>query len=233
MRPVDNSAAAASVAYDEVKRRIVETIYKPGTKLSEARLVDELGLGRSPIRTAFSRLQAEGWLAVSPQSGSYVRALSEQEIREIFETRLLLETHVTRLAAKNMDEVRLKKLRAAFRRLAPRGRVQDDGVFDDFNELDSMFHSAIYEAAGNGLMTSILMNLLEKVRWIKKSFPSTPGRMKLSFAEIEGVLESLEKRDPASAAQRMREHIGNAADFARHFREERSGARRPATTSTS
>lgn len=233
MRAVDNSAAAASVAYDEVKRRIIDLVYSPGTKLSEARLVEELGLGRSPIRTAFSRLQAEGWLAVSPQSGSYVRALSEQEIREIFDTRLLLETHVTRLAAKNMDEAQLKKLRTAFRRLAPRGRAAAGEIVDDFNALDSMFHAAIYEAAGNALMTSILMNLLEKVRWIKQSFPSTPKRWRASFAEIEGVLESLEKRDAGEAAQRMREHIGNAADFARHFREEGGGARRARTTSTS
>ncbi len=232
MRAADNSAAAASVAYEEVKRRIIELVYAPGTKLSEARLVEELALGRSPIRTAFSRLQAEGWLAVSPQSGSYVRALSEQEIREIFETRLLLETHVTRLAAKNMDEAQLGKLRTAFRRLAPRGRTPEGDVFDDFNALDSMFHAAIYEAAGNGLMTSILMNLLEKVRWIKQSFPSTPKRWRVSFAEIEGVLGALEKRDAATAAQRMREHIGNAAGFARHFREE-GGRRRRATPSTS
>lgn len=217
MRAAEQSAASARVAYDEVKRRIIELVYAPGTKLSEARLVEELDLGRSPIRTAFSRLQAEGWLAVSPQSGSYVRALSGQEIGEIFDTRLLLETHVTRLAAKNMGEAQLKRLRTAFRRLAPRGRAPGGELFDDFNELDSMFHSAIYEAAGNRLMTSILMNLLEKVRWIKKSFPSTPKRMRVSFAEIERVLESLENRDAAGAAQRMREHIGNAADYAQHF----------------
>jgi DNA-binding GntR family transcriptional regulator len=75
-------------------------------------------------------------------------------------------------------------------------------------------------------MTGILMNLLEKVRWIKKSFPSTPRRMKISFGEIERVLESLEKRDAEKAAQRMREHIGNAADFARQFREKTARARR-------
>jgi GntR family transcriptional regulator, rspAB operon transcriptional repressor len=222
MRAPENPAAAATLAYDEVKRRIIELEYEPGAKLSEARLVDELGHGRSPIRTAFSRLQAEGWIAVSPQSGTYVRSLSEKEIGDIFETRLLLETHVTRTAAANMDAERLRKLRVAFRRLAPHGKAFESDIFDDFNELDSMFHSSIYEAAGNTLITAILLNLLEKVRWIKKSFPSTPKRMKLSFAELERVLESLEDRDPEKAAQRMREHIGNAADFAADVRKQRA-----------
>ena len=207
-------------AYEEIKRRIVDLVYAPGTKLSEARLGEELGYGRSPIRSAFARLQAEGFIAVSPQSGTYVRALTEQEIRDIIDCRLLLETHVTRLAARNMEAEQLRRLRVAFRRLAPQGRELSSDVFEDFNELDSMFHATIYQAAGNETMTGILSNLLEKVRWIKKSFPSTPKRMKLSFTEIERVLEALEERDADAAAQRMREHIGNAADFAASFRKE-------------
>ena len=215
--PIDNPASAA---YEEIKRRIIDLAYAPGTKLSEARLVEELGYGRSPIRTAFARLQAEGFIAVSPQSGTYVRALTDREIRDIIDCRLLLETHVTRLAAKNMEAEQLRRLRVAFRRLAPQGREFSQDVFEAFNELDSMFHTTIYEAAGNETMTGILFNLLEKVRWIKRSFPSTPKRMKLSFTEIERVLEALEARDPDAAAQRMREHIGNAADFAASFRKE-------------
>ena len=228
MKIPDNSAAAAIQAYEEVKRRIIDLVYAPGTKLSEARLVDELGFGRSPIRTAFARLQGEGFIAVTPQSGTYVRALTEKEIGDIFETRLLLESHVTRLAAERIEPERLRRLRVAFRRLAPQGRVLDEGIFDDFNELDSMFHSNIYEAAGNEVMHGMLLNLLEKVRWIKKSFPSTPRRMKLSFAELERVLEALEEGDGEAAAQRMREHIGNAADFAAEFRKQKARKQRAA-----
>ena len=224
----DNSAAASRLAYEEIKRRIIDLAYPPGTKLSEARLVDELGHGRSPIRSAFARLQAEGFIAVSPQSGTYVRALTEQEIKDIIDCRLLLETHVTRLAAERIDAEQLRRLRVAFRRLAPQGKEFAQEIFDDFNELDSMFHSTIYQAAGNETMAGILLNLLEKVRWIKKSFPSTPKRMRLSFTELERVLEALEERDPDAAAQRMREHIGNAADFAANFRKEAARKQRAA-----
>jgi DNA-binding GntR family transcriptional regulator len=214
MRNTRAPAAAATLAYDEVKRRIIDCAYAPGTKLSEARLAEEMGYGRSPIRTAFSRLQAEGWIEVNPQSGTYVRAPSEAEIRDIFETRLLLETHVTHAAARNIDAEELRRLRVAFRRLAPRGNEGGGGVVEDFNELDSLFHSTIYRAAGNEIVTSILLNLLDKARWLKSVFPSPPKRWKLAFAEIERVLASLEARDAEKAARLMREHIGNAADFA-------------------
>ena len=111
---------------------------------------------------------------MTPQSGTYVRALTEKEIADIFETRLLLESHVTRLAAARIEPERLRRLRVAFRRLAPHGRGFDESIFDDFNELDSMFHSNIYEAAGNDVMSGLLLNLLEKVRWMRS--PSPPRR---------------------------------------------------------
>lgn len=212
---VPESSAVATLVYNEIKQRIISLHYPPGEKLSEARLADELGCGRSPIRTAFAQLKNDGWIAVSPQSGTYVKAVSEQEIHDIFEYRLLLETHVTRQAATHITEDTLRKLRTSFRRLAPQGDSDfDQDVFDDFNELDSMFHSTIYRTAGNALMTDSLLNLLDKVRWLKKMTPSPPQRMKESFAELEGILDAFEARDAELAAERMRAHIGNAADFA-------------------
>lgn len=212
---VPDSSAVATHAYNEIRQRIIDLKYLPGTRLSEARLAEELGLGRSPIRTAFTRLKSEGWIDISPQSGTYVRAPSEEEIREIFEFRILLEIHVTKLAAENISTGELQRLRKMFRRFAPEND-QEIGAdtFEDFNELDSLFHATIYGAAGNRLMTGALLNLLEKVKWLKKSAPSTPQRMKQWFLELERILDALEARDPEKAASCMRDHIGNAADFA-------------------
>jgi len=212
--------------YEEIKKRIIELRYPPGTKLSEARLAEELGCGRSPVRSAFARLRSEGWMDVSPQSGTYVRSLTEKEIHDLFDCRLLLETHVTRLAARNMDAEEVRKLRVALRRLKPRGNGEPaQDVFDDFNEFDSMFHATIYRAAGNEVIAEILLNLLEKAQWLKKSSPSTPRRMKLWFAELERVLEAIEARDADRAAEKMRLHIGNAADFGAQARRQRAGVR--------
>lgn len=224
---VPESSAVATLVYNEIKQRIIGLHYPPGEKLSEARLADELGCGRSPIRTAFAQLKNDGWIAVSPQSGTYVKSVTEQEIHDIFEYRLLLETHVTRLACTHFTDEALRRLRTAFRRLAPPGDAEfGPDVFDDFNELESMFHSTIYRTAGNALMTESLLNLLDKVRWLKKMTPSPPPRMKESFAELESILDAFEARDPELAAQRMRAHIGNAADFAA-ARRSRQHADRP------
>ena len=211
---IPDSAAAATRAYEAIKGRIIECAYAPGTKISEARLVDELGVGRSPIRSALARLRSEGWVDVSPQSGSYVKELTQQEMQEIFDFRLLLETHVARLAAKNITDEQLRRLRVGLRRTKPlAGDRYDQVTFDEFDSFDSVLHATIYQAGGNSLIGSVLQNLLEKAQWLKKSTPSTPARMKTWFGELGRIIEALEAHDPDLAAQRVREHIGHAANF--------------------
>jgi len=216
---IRDTAAAATLAYDAIKKRIIEYDYPPGSKLSEARLVDELGFGRSPIRSAFARLRSEGWIDVSPQSGTYVKALNEQEVKEIFEFRLLLETYVARMAAVKMTPEQLRKLRLGLRRLAPLdGEGFEQITFEEFDEFDSLVHAMMYQAAGNTLVSEVLLNLLEKAQWLKKTMTaSTPERMKIWFGELEKILEALEAHDPDLAAERMRDHIGHAADFELKF----------------
>ncbi|MGL4262910.1 MAG: GntR family transcriptional regulator, partial [Afipia sp.] len=143
----------AAIAYREIKRRITELVYKPGDKLSEVRIASELGFGRSPVRTAFSRLQSEGWIEISPQSGTFVRGLSDDEITEILETRMVLESHLAGLAAKKITQTELIQLRAAFSAFGK--RVSSDRL-DAYLELDLQFHLAVYKAAGNQLIAGIL-----------------------------------------------------------------------------
>ena len=223
MRMPDSSAAATR-AYDAIKRRIMDLAYPPGTKLSEVQLADELGLGRSPIRTAFARLQSEGWVTVSPQSGTYVKLLSEVEIAEIYDLRLLLETYATRQAALNMSAERIEELHREFRRRMPAKGERFHAQFDDINELDAMFHAAVYQSAGNALVRNILLNLFEKVTWLKKASPSSPERMREWGNELRRVLSALEKRDGDAAAKRMRDHIGHAADSGSQQRRHASTA---------
>lgn len=216
---IPDSSAAAALAYEEIKSRIINLRYPPGAKVSEVQLAEELGFGRSPVRTAFSRLQSEGWVTVSPQSGTYVKRLSEAEIGEIYDFRMLLETHAVRQAARNITPEQLRELRREFHRRMPQdGERFEERKFDDINALDAVFHATVYRAAGNALMTNVLLNLLEKVQWLKKTAPSSPERMQQWCAELQAVLEALEQRDPDTAVARMREHIDRAADSGSEYR---------------
>ncbi|HVZ45947.1 MAG TPA: GntR family transcriptional regulator [Ramlibacter sp.] len=224
-----DTSARAYAAYETIKKRIIESGFLPGSKLSEERLAGELGLGRSPIRSAFARLNSEGWIDISPQSGSYVRALGEREIAEIFELRLVLESHVTDLAARRITDEQLRKLQLALKRtkvVAAAGA--DKAAFDEIDAVDSMVHLTIYEAAGNALISRILLNLWEKAQWLKKLVsPSTPARMKSWIAELEGIVEALALHDPRLAVQRVCDHVQHGEQS--HQDSKAQGSRAAAT----
>jgi DNA-binding GntR family transcriptional regulator len=202
----------ANVVYHEIKRRIIELAYAPGDKLSEVRIAEELGVGRSPIRTALSRLQSEGWVEVLPQSGTFVKGLSTTEVAEIFEMRLILESHLAGLAAERISDDELRRLRLAFSAFG--SRVGKNRA-EEFLELDLMFHTAIYDAAGNRFIKRILIDLVDKVRWIRRTGERSVPRFEDALGEIKAIYKAIVARDSKAAAAAMHSHLENASKYRR------------------
>lgn len=211
--PLDNFGINPTVAaYNEIKRRIVELDFAVGEKLSEARLVSELGLGRSPIRTALARLQAEGWISVSPQSGTYVKALTQGDIDELTELRTLLEMHATAAAAMRISDAEIDRLTRAFAALGP---GIEAGDAEAFIALDTDVHGVIYAAAGNEMIAGILLDLRDKVEWIRRACSGSLQRVQDGYHELVAVFDELAARRPEPAAEAMRAHIQSAAAYCR------------------
>ena len=198
----------ADLAYERIKQGILALRYPPGEKLSEVRLASELQLGRSPIRSALSRLEGENWVKVYPQSGTFVREVDPREVEELAELRLLLETHTTRIAALHIGAAELEQLRREFDALKVKGA--EDHIAD-FWALDDHFHSTIYRVAGNRRIEEILRNLKDQIRWVRAATATLPGRVTESLLEMDRVLDAMEARNPDAAAEAMSRHIGNIA----------------------
>jgi DNA-binding GntR family transcriptional regulator len=200
---------ASFEAYEKIKRGILDLRYRPGEKLSETRLAEDLNLGRSPIRTALTRLAGEGWIKVLPQSGTFVRELSPQDVTDLAELRLLLEAHAAQRAAERIGPDDLNLLRTEFESLKAKGV---DGHFDEFLRLDDRFHTTLHRVAGNQRVAEILQNLRDQIHWIRVVNAIVPGRVAESLKEMDRVLFALERRDGEEAAKAMRQHIGNIAN---------------------
>lgn len=204
------SFSSAAAVYEEIKRRILALEFQPGEKLSEARLAAALHVNRSPLRTALARLQAEGWLTVSPQSGTYVRDLTSEDVLEVLEFRLLLETHVAGVAAQRISHGELARLTAAFEAFGD--ETTRDNI-DAYVALDHRLHLAIYEAAGNSLVRQTLLDLIDKALWVRRRTSQWPERNQESLREAREILAALKARDSARAADAMHRHISNIIAF--------------------
>lgn len=208
--PANTDTGTVGVVYREIKQRITERVYKPGDKLSEVKLAAEFGIGRSPVRTALARLQHEGWIEVLPQSGTFVRGLSDAEIVEILETRIMLESYLAGRAARTMDDADIAELRLAFTNF---GNQFGSGRIDEYLELDQLFHVAIYKAAASSIVADFLFNLIDKVRWIRRGSARNLKRFREAYAEIRLVLDAIEARNEEAASAAMRTHIENFLEF--------------------
>ena len=97
-------------AYEQIKELILNWTFTPGTFLSERRLAAQLGMSKTPVRSALERLANEGFVTISPQQGVVVREFSVEEIVDLFDIRIALETFVVKSLANRIDEAYVEKL---------------------------------------------------------------------------------------------------------------------------
>jgi len=207
---VRRATNASFSVYSHIKQSIIDLTYSPGQKLTESGLAETLGVGRSPIRTALARLESEGWVEVSPQSGTFVRALSAREIDELSELRGILEVHCIGLAAERISQKELSALEDAFREC--RTRIHQ-GDAEAFIQIDNQLHALSYRLSCNELIAETLTALRDKVEWIRRACAVSGERVLEGFGEIEAILEALVSHDADAARERMKKHIESAARF--------------------
>lgn len=135
-RPARRISLAEQAAL-ELEHRLVTLHYAPGSLLQEQRLVDDLGLGRTPVREAVLQIARTGLLQILPRKGLVVAAVSREELVQVLETRRVLERLLVIKAAERADTEQRQSLRALALELA---RVQDDvdSYFRFDRELDHL-----------------------------------------------------------------------------------------------
>lgn len=219
-----DDAGTASITYREIKRRIVDLYYDVGERLSETRLAEDLGVGRSPVRTALLRLKSEGWIDISPQSGTYIKALTPHEIREVADLRALLEMRAASDAAMRISDDILRELRAEF---IERERDVSHGNSDAFIAMDNRLHAAIYDVTDNSLIRNILLDLRDKVQWIRRVCAVSNERVQDGYKELDRILTALERHNEKEAALAMHDHVKSAAAFCEQLEVQKLQRRQP------
>src|SRR5690606_15671687 len=111
------SRIAVPQIYDDLRSQIVSISLKPGIGLSEARIAEQYGVSRTPVREAFKRLAEDGFLEVVPQVGTFVSRIDMQIIRDAHFVRETLECRIVELAAMRIDDAQRRELQENLRAL--------------------------------------------------------------------------------------------------------------------
>lgn len=196
-------------AYETIKARIIMCLYRPGEALSEAAVSSTLGIGRTPVRQAFDRLMRDGLVEVLPRKGIMVRPISQDEIRDMVEVRLLNEGFCARLAAQRATAGDIAALEANVARGVRASAISDVATL---MALDREFHAVISAAAGNAILGEILRALHEKAQRIWFVSLRAPEHHNRVVDQHGGIVDAIRSRDPDAAEAAVRAHIQSFAD---------------------
>jgi DNA-binding GntR family transcriptional regulator len=196
--------------YEELKGAIVDLRLAPGEPLREATLAERLGVSKTPIREALTRLEQEGLVETTSFKGAVVTRYSRQDLLEIYELRELLENAAVRAAAESMtepDRARLDRIARESRRLQ-RGQEDRAGLAALISEFDVV----LFDQVRNQRIQALIENLRAHLSRIGQLTAEIPGRIDASVNEHEKIVEAIAARDPVLAEQYMREHIRSVRD---------------------
>jgi DNA-binding GntR family transcriptional regulator len=192
-------------AYAEIKRGILGGVFPPGSFLAERQLAAGLGMSKTPVRAALERLEAEGFITVSPQKGIMIRDLTVHEIADHYEIRVALETYVVRTVAGRLTPDQGDRLQANLRAQAV---ARDANDVPRAVALDAEFHGLFCEFLGNQEILRVMGQLGEKSQHvITKVFQLNPERIASSYEEHRAIAEAVTRGDAALATRLMEEHL--------------------------
>lgn len=204
---------APRALYEEVaellRQRIFERELEPGSWIDEAKLAQEVGISRTPLREALKVLAAEGLVTIKVRRGAYVTEVSERDLAEVYHLLALLESDAAAAVAESASDAQRKELQKLHRELE--GAVKDRERFFALNE---QFHMRVLEIAGNRWRNQMVADLRKVMKLNRHHSLLKSGRIQESLAEHAAIVQALVKRDPEAARRRMQEHFSNGLEAA-------------------
>lgn len=199
------SSAAQALAY--IRKRVMSGEFAAGTRLREEALARDLGVSRTPVREAIRTLVADGFLRFKPNAGAFVVEWSDEDIRQLFDLRTLLESEIAEAAALSITPAQLAELEAVQARLDQLGTDKGARTIEQRNALNRQFHG-IVAAASRKTRLAAALNSAISMPIVQQTFRRYGTRqMKRSLAHHHELLDAFRSRDPQWARAVMTAHI--------------------------
>lgn len=208
--PTPEQSSMSDRAYAHVKQRILDGTYSGASLVSEGEIADELGTSRTPVREAFLRLQAEGWMKLFPKRGAMILPPGPDEGSDLLEARILIETNAAR-AVENASAARRQHLAAQLREILKTQHEYFDAKNPvGFAEADVEFHQELVRFGDNPILTAFFRTLGERQqRMTTQSVWTSKAHTELALKEHQDLIDKIEHGDADGLADDLREHLEN------------------------
>ncbi|HEV2123667.1 MAG TPA: GntR family transcriptional regulator [Chloroflexota bacterium] len=202
--------------YRTLRELVVTRAFPPGSKVSAESLSQRFGVSRTTIKGALDQLAGEGLLIVRPQVGTFIRGLTAQDVRDIADSRLMLELYAGRRGVLGATEEQRAELHTVVDQMAPLVEDQEykQDRYEEFVALDRRLHELVVETAGNGFLQSIHRQISVHVHIA--SYRSRRGirRAGTGLEEHRAIVGAYDRRDPGLITVTLTKHIERSRDVA-------------------
>jgi DNA-binding GntR family transcriptional regulator len=205
----DSSNSLSMRVFKELEESILNGIIKPGENLTEAKLCEELGVSRTPVREAIRLLGQKGLVKIIPNKGAVVLGISEKDLEDIYTIRMYVEGLGSRWAAANITEEQIRELTEI---VELQEFYQIKNAMKHINQLDSQFHEKLFEYSNSRTLQHTLSDLHHMIQHYRQLSFSTNGRAEKAVKEHRQILEALAAHDQDSAERLTIEHIAHAKE---------------------
>lgn len=193
----------AERAYHEIRRLIANGSIRPGTVFDQEQLARDLKMSTTPLRETLRRLESEGFVQLSPHRDVHVRQLSAQEMRDLYQVRIVLEPHAARLAALGASDADINALQREIERTPKRA--------PDLAEHYQKVHQLLYSGCGNRFLVAVLDRVNDRIGRYRAMFvPLDPDMLELIGSFHARASAAFAARDGDALEAIVRDHLENA-----------------------
>lgn len=201
---IRNYKPLGEIVFDYLKNAIINGELKPGERLMEISIAQQLGVSRTPVREAIRKLEKEKFIEMIPRKGAYVASTSIKDMLDVLEVRSVLEGFASELAAERMTDEGLVDLHRTHKAFL---KALDDNDMEAMIVYDNEFHEKILEAGENLKLIEIAKALSEQVQRYRLSY-FTEARDSDELREWhEKIFDAIEKRDSKRAGEVAKRHV--------------------------
>lgn len=193
--------------FEKLRQAIINGDLKPGERLVERTLAEQLGVSRTPVREAIRMLELEGLITFQPKLGAVVSRVSDSEVIEIYRIRAVLEGLAARMAAENITPDGIEKLMNKLKEMEKAAEERDIIQLEKFHR---QFNDIIYQAANSPRLYSMISTLVDHIQLYTKVGYSQPKRIEEASKEHRQLAEAIVQKNKDLAEHAARKHIDNS-----------------------
>ncbi|MEQ9695589.1 GntR family transcriptional regulator [Shimia sp. SDUM112013] len=202
------------IVQDQMRDAIIAGHFKPGERLVERPLCDQLGVSRTVIRETIRYLEAEGLVDILPGKGPIVARMSWDDARQIYDIRRMLETSAAMTCARQMTPDLENRLRGALKDLK---QVLGSDAPAALFQATSAFYQVIFDGAGHSIAWEVVQRLNGRISRLRMMTLSSTDRDQPGPVHMQAICDAVTSGDAEAARAAINRHLDDTTRIAEHL----------------